>query len=384
MKKEINLSEVGEFLQDANYIRNNLEDLSKLGLKFIDFPENIKKNPIFITEYFSRIESNKKEYKHIPQEVLKDQFFVSACLRLNPDIYLLADPICHTEFAFETLKIHQSEKYLKYAKESDLNNKEFCQNALLINIENFKYMPEKFRADKDLVIGNLTHRFHSDNGHRAEELIKYIPENVLDDRNFVTNMLGKNAQVFRHLPKKYRSDESIAMNIVKNDSLMFESVDESLKKNKEFVLDLLKYGEIIKNSWNSDKKFYNTHIIAELDESYFTRDFCERYSSPIRNIYTSMNKKVRSNLEIIRSLYLFEEEKQIDREFYQSIFLNKIPNEALVREMKDFVESCSHNDLFKPNLAPLKMMKLIETFQIRKELQEELTSNAPISKKLKL
>jgi hypothetical protein len=394
MKDEIKLVDIELYkkdpsiLQDIAYLRHNLEELSNHGLKYMDFPENIRKNPIFVAEYFSKIEANKKEYKHIPSELLKDQFFVSSCLMKNPDIYLLADPSCHTEFAFKTLSRHHSSKYLKYAKEIDLNNKEFCKQALNINVTNFQYMPEEFRADKEIIMHHLYDRFwKSDKPGRAEIIGRNIPEYVFEDKKFVENILDKNIYIFRELPNIYKENESIAYKAVCEDSANFASVDIKLKQNKNFVNKLLEHGKNFKsNSFSNiyNHRFHSTEIIMELDESYFTRDFCEKNSAEIRNTYTALNKKIRGNIEVIRSIYLFDSEGQIEGELYQSIFLNKIPNEALVREIKDFVAGNSRSELFEINSGPLKLIKLIETFELRKELNTELTSNAQLTKKMKL
>jgi hypothetical protein len=362
MKDEIKLVDIELYkkdpsiLQDIAYLRHNLEELSNHGLKYMDFPENIRKNPIFVAEYFSKIEANKKEYKHIPSELLKDQFFVSSCLMKNPDIYLLADPSCHTEFAFKTLSRHHSSKYLKYAKE--------------------------------IIMHHLYDRFwKSDKPGRAEIIGRNIPEYVFEDKKFVENILDKNIYIFRELPNIYKENESIAYKAVCEDSANFASVDIKLKQNKNFVNKLLEHGKNFKsNSFSNiyNHRFHSTEIIMELDESYFTRDFCEKNSAEIRNTYTALNKKIRGNIEVIRSIYLFDSEGQIEGELYQSIFLNKIPNEALVREIKDFVAGNSRSELFEINFGPLKLIKLIETFELRKELNTELTSNAQLTKKLKL
>lgn len=392
MIKEINLVDAElykknpEILQDISYLRYNLKNLHEAGLNYIDFPQNIRESHIFTMQYFSEIEANKKEYKHIPKDLLKDQFFVSACLKSNPDIYLLADSCCHTEFAFKTLRKFHYDKYLKYANEKDLNSKEFCKEALATTVFNFKYMPKEFRADKEIILANLTERFaRSSDLVRAEQIVKYIPEEVFEDRKFVKDMLDKNLDVFRFLPTSYKADEEIANNIVRKDSTYFHVVDKSLKKNKDFVFELLDYGDSFSNRFfSSERKFYNRHIIVQLDESYFTREFCEKHSSTIRGIYTEMDKQIRGNLEIIRSVYLFDSDERIEREYYQSRFLNKIPNEDLVKEIKDFVASTPDGDLFDFKSAPVRLVKLIDTFLLRKELNTELSSNVPTSKKMKL
>jgi hypothetical protein len=391
MKNEINLIDVNlykqnpKMLEDASYLRNNLKELHESGLRFMDFPESVRRNPIFVTEYFSKIEATKKEYKYIPEELLKDQFFISACLILNPDIYLLADVSCHTDFAFKTLKKYQTEKYLKYASDSNLKDKEFCKEALGANVENFQYMPKEFREDKELILNNLSEKFYYSNKYeRAEQIVKYIPEHVFEDRKFVIDMLDKNMEVFKFLPTKYKSDSTIAYNVICNDSSFFSYADITLKQNKEFVFKLLEYGEQANNRyWANNRKFYNTHIIEELDETYFTREFCEKYSLSIRKTYEKMNKKVRGNLEIVRAVYLFNLENTIDGEYYQAKFINKIPNELLVREIKDFVAASNYKDLYQ-EVGHTRLVKLIETFQLRKDLNSELSSNTPTSKKLKL
>jgi len=373
-------------LQDIAYVRANLGSLYEIGLKFDNYPVNLKNHILFITEYFSTIATNKKEYKHIPKTLLNDQFFISACLRQNPDIYLLADNSCHTEFAFKALCKYHPSQYLKYAKESDLNNIDFCKEALKVSYTNFQYMPEKFKENSDLIMNTLSpNNLDRKNISRAESVVRHIPAHILEDKKFVDAMLDKNPYAFNFLPQKYKKDEYFAYKIVCKDSKFFKELDESLKNNEEFVNKVLIHGKITKRGFSYNSAFEraeNIDILIELDNKFFTRDLCEEYSEDIKKIYTSMNKKIRANLEVIRANFLNNPSRDKQYELYKMSFLSKIPNEDLVQEIRAFTTSTSGNELYE--IGPSRIVKLIENFELKKALEKELSSNEQATKKMKL
>jgi hypothetical protein len=391
MTKEINLENLEvyknnpEILKDITYLKENLKMLHISGMKFKDFPEEVRKNPFFALEYFSTIVTDKKEYKHIPLELLKEQFFVSACLQKNPDIYLLADSSCHTEYAFLTLRKQQKASFLKYAKESDLNNKEFCMEALNDAFTNFRYIPENFRSDHSIIMKTLKESIYSsDNYDRAEEVIKHIPQKILEDNNFVGEMLDCNKYVFNFLPVEYRKDTGIAEEMVCRDTSLFSAVDISLKQNKEFVEKLFDFQERHKKNYNFRRieKFSESQILKNLDETFLDRDFCEKHAKGFRKVFTEMDKKVRSNLELIRCLYVYDPKEDSNSELYSAKFLSKIKNEELVEIMKNYIREAPKNMSYK-EIQP-HMLKLIDSYVMQKELQSTLPENETKVKRMKI
>lgn len=373
-----------DILQDIAYLKVNLLALYSEGLRFKDYPENIRKNSFFVLDYFSKLSVNKKEYAEIPQNLLKDQFFVNACISLNPDVYLLADPSCHTDYAFMSIKNCHPEKFLKYAKESNLNDSAFCKEALKISFTNFRYLPEKFKKDNNIIMETLKGVWYGDEHVHAQEVVKYLPGDMLKDREFVIKMLDCNLSSFQYLPKEYRKDFQIAEKVVCKDSSFFELVDVSLKDNKEFVNKLFEYKEKCEKQYSFRvlEKFKVEDILKELGESFLTRDFCEKHSDGFRNIYTEINKKLRGNLELIRCLYVFDPVKDKKTSLYESRFLSKIPNPELVEMMKNAYR-CLPTDNFYKN-AQENMLKLVEVYTLQKELKSSLQENEPKAKRIKI
>lgn len=360
-------------LFDISYVKNNL---TCLGLKFSEFPDELKNNQFFVLEYFSNIATDKKEYKLIPTNLLSEQFFVSACLEKNPDIYLMADTKCHTEHAFKTLRANHPHSFLKYAKESDLNNFAFCQEALKLSPFNFKYLPEKLRSDITICKQVLKHDSY------VETVAKNIPDYCKQDSKFITELLNTNELIFSYIPKHYRVNEDLCFHIVKKNTVFFKDVDESLKSNKVFVERLLKHKEDAEKSYNtfSVRNFNIEHILVQVPNSFYTKDFSLKYKDKLNRCFSDLPKEHRSNTEIIKAVYE-SNKKNNDREVFQSKFLNKITDIELQNEIKNFVQQFERREILE---AQKNIISVIETFELKRQLQNELPTNQITTKKMKI
>ena len=366
-----------EILQDIAYVKINL---SNIKLKFSEYPDSIQKNPFFVYEYFSRVETNKKEYKHIPSQLLKDPFFINSCLKLNPDIYLLADPSCHTECAFLALKEYHPTSYLKYAKESDLNNSDFCMEALKVSEFNYAYLPDKMKRNWEIIKKVFYYESY------ASLLTKEIPKDLIKDRKFVESLLDVSISAFPHLPSQYRDDPEIAFKVVSKNTTCFSSVSERLRSDKDWIENLINYKK------NADKQYRFEavrmlsieEILLNIPAKLFVEipSICEDYSEKIRSIYPKLNKEVRMLHNVLKAVYDYDVNKVHNTSLYQSSFLNKIPDETLAKQMKELIKNQDNTNFYKE--IPSKMVKLIDSYFLHKDLKENLSVNQTTTKIIKI
>ncbi|NCQ52365.1 hypothetical protein GW796_10885 [archaeon] len=358
-------------INDTSYLLFNFRDL-KMNLK--DYPESIKSNDFFLYEYFSKVPSNKKEYKLIPPHLLKSTFFVAACLKVNPDIYLLADKSCHTNYSFDVIKVYHPSSYMKYANESDLNNKEFCLNSLSVSTLNYQFFPNEIKEDFNIC--NIIVK----KDHALGKFVEHIPESKIKDTSFVKSLIKTNVNIFKFLPSEYRSNEDISLPIIRLNTNFFIDLDISLKENENFINEVFKYYKKTKNIYDDFSKFNIKNVIAELPLKFFTPTFCQEYKKEIKSLFKSLPKQHRGDINVIRSVYL-ENEKAQDIECFQSIFLNKITDLDLQQSLKNF---CKQFEVRRTIESQQYILKFLDKYHINKELKESLEINEGKVKKIKI
>jgi len=351
-----------EILNDFGYVNLYLEFIK---LKFEEYPDLIKKNQFFIYDYFSRVETDKKEYKNIPSNFLKDPFFVSSCLIKNPDIYLLADPSCHSECSFLTIKKNHPNSYLKYAQEKDANDFKFCMESLTTSPLNYRYLPDKFKRNNDILKKVFYYPMY------AEPLTKHIPKDLIEDQNFVESLLNISLHVFPSLPLKYRNDEEFTFKIISKDTSFFDSVSDTLKNNKDFIHRLLNHKkEMDKNyQFHTIKNFSVDHILLGASKNVFIEYpniFMENHDRLI-SVYHKLNKDIRSIPNVIKSIFNYDPKEDNKSRIYETSFLNKIPEDQLVRLIKSTLKNIDYRGDFHIN-AQYNVSKLIDSYFLKQKL----------------
>ncbi len=198
---------------------------------FQDYPKELHNNIFFILEYFTHINRPSKDFKYIPQELLKDSFFISACLVKNPDIYLLADASIHSTSLLELIKKNSPHSYLKYAPEKDLNDLNYCKQALKVSKLNFEFVPNHLKT-LDLCLDTIEDMTIS-------YTMKSLPKDIKNDFDSIKKIVNHNVNSFQYIKETFRNDKEYCSLIVKENTQLFQYVSDELKKNEEFVFDVL-------------------------------------------------------------------------------------------------------------------------------------------------
>lgn len=298
--------------------------------KFKDYPIDTQENIFFIFKYFTTIQSNNKEYHFIPKELLEDKYFVFDCLKINPDIYLLADKVHCQEF-FNILKQYHPNTYLKYASEKQLSDKQFCLDSIKKAPYNYEYAPIELKLDKILVqsvFENLAY---------PKELAKTIPKKIINDDDFMYSLLRKNPNIFYGISNKIKPTKELYKMLVFKDSQTFKYFNEEFKKDKSFLEDIIKEKEYKESIYNYDytRGFSFDNILENIGTNMFSEEFCQKYANNIIDCYGKLSKDIRGLDNIIK--ILFDDNIPIKNgtksNTTESSFVSKIPIKSLVDEL---------------------------------------------------
>jgi hypothetical protein len=367
-----------KILNDFGYVKLDLEFIK---LKFEEYPDLIKNNPFFIYDYFSRVGTDKKEYKHIPPNLLKDPFFVSSCLIKNPDIYLLANSDCHSECSFLTIKEHHPNSYLKYAQEKDINNLYFCQEALRISPLNYRYLPDQFKRNHDIIKKVFYYPMY------AEPLTKHIPKDLIEDNQFVQSLLNISRHVFPYLPIKYRDDEDLAFKMITKDTSFFDSASDNLKNNKDWLNRLFKQHKYMeKNHLFQESQYFQVdHILLGIPKKIFLEspEFYMENINRLISVYPKLSKEIRLIPNLIKSIFNFDPKEDNNSRIYETSFLNKIPEDELVKLIKLTLKNIDTRTDFYIH-AQYNVSKLIDSYFLKKNLTLNIETNEIKTKTIKI
>lgn len=358
--KNLSPSFVAAFAKDPSLINNVyyiMHNIEKLGLFFNDYPEEFRKDDLFITSYFSQCKTTKKEYKNIPDHLLKNPFFVHSCLKVNPDIYLLADASCHNVFAVEKLKLLYPQSYAKYAFPEQLADKKFCLDAVTINKFNYQYLPEEQRCDKDIILKAL--KEYGTSVRYVSEMGKYIPQKMMETEaqaDYLLNYVSKT--LFPHLPAKFRENPYIVKKILSEDTNYLLYTTDALKNNEEFIHSVMQIAS------NDFSKISASTIMQYLPIKYFTDDFCYTYKDHLVDIYNVLPKEHKQNQHIIK--YAFEAASP--SRAYELI--SCVPN----KELKEYLKESKKIHKGAEKKFHSDAVNIISSYFLKKELEESLSN----------
>lgn len=353
------------------------EALPYLGMKFKQFPEELKSNSLFITSYFSKISSNNAEYKFIPKELLNNSFFIYKCLIANPDLYLIIDEKYKTPDLYEHLYKYHYNCILKYV--DDKKEFSFYEKIIRSYKQNYAYAPEHIKSDPRIY--NFVFQSHLPNHFSPEVLFKYFPENLKNNSEVINQLINNNISIFPYLPEKFLSDKNFCLNVVGKNSLCISCVSEVLLSDVDWIESLIKKYYTRNNTWHGNAaEFKIQHILFAIPLSFYDFAFCNRFAEQISSFFESFPLSHRSNQLFIETAfeYLIQHKKSEIPYHY----LNSIGNEELKKGIKAY--SKEFKKQFNKELDASEALLFIKQFHLNRKLNEDLNTSSSSSKKFKI
>jgi hypothetical protein len=169
--------------------------------------------------------------------------------------------------------------------------------------------------------------------------LKYAPEHIKNDKEFVTNIVSKCSYAFKFISANLRDDEDIATIAINDNQELFKFVSVILRDDKDFVMKILKRSAtdsfyIYKYLSDRLKKDSDVVIHSLFSNCSVYYDFSEQLQQNdcLKSIYYLIRQEDKSNLP-----YIYVSEDILDDMLYQvSIYFN---NEAWVQLYKYLEET---------------------------------------------
>lgn len=352
------------------------EALPYLGMKFKEFPEELKTNPLFITSYFSKISSNNAEYKLIPKELLNNPFFIYKCLTVNPDLYLIIDKKYKTNELYEHLYKYHHNSILKYV--DDQKEFSFYEKIIRSYKQNYAYAPEHIKSDPRIY--NFVFQTNLPNHFFPEVLFKYFPDNLKDNPEVINKLVNNNISIVPYLPEKYLNDKNFCLNIIGKNSLCINYVSEDLRSNPDWVDSLIQKYYKNNNVWQNGSEFKIKHILFALPLSFYDAAFCNRFAEQISSSFENFPLSHRGNPLFIETAFEYLIKHKNNEIPYH--YLNYIGDDELKKGVKAY--SKEFKKQYNKYLDANEALLFIKQFHLNRKLNEDLNDNQSISEKIKI
>lgn len=345
-----------QLLEDITYLFHNIEYLPN-SLKKL--PPSFLQNEVLMAEFLSKRRIDEKDYRYIPQTLLKNGFFLMRAMNYNPDLYFLADAAFKPHL-FERLEKTASRSILKYASKEQLNDDAWVKEKIRSERSNFSYAPERIRAQAE-VYNNLL--------YFSPEFVADLPQSVLDNEQTVNRIVFNiNADTFAYLPDKYRNDVDFAQLAILKKNNNISHIGNELKKDDSFYQYFIDLYQTKKHQFLSNQFNFST-ILLNLPEHFYTPDFCATHAKDIADNFPSYSASLRANLHVILAA-------TASSSFLEAHYVSKINNLELRQEIKQLKRDKIINN-------SQHAQKYLQSYILKQHLTENMTQKDSV-KRLKI
>jgi len=157
--------------------------------------------------------------------------------------------------------VKQNGYALLYADKSLKRNRSFVREAMINNVESFKYADEAIKSDKNMALMAVRKKSEllewvNDILKRDREIIvealkenykglKFADNSIKRDKKFMMECVKQYPCSLEYAHETLKRDKEIVMMAVKKDRYSFQYADESIRRDKQFIEELASKGVII-------------------------------------------------------------------------------------------------------------------------------------------
>jgi hypothetical protein len=124
--------------------------------------------------------------------------------------------------------IINSENVKLFAKA--IKNLDDAKRLVKRETSSYTYLSQDMKKDK--IVSEIAISVgYADEG----ENFKSLPKILLDDKQFITNLLEKSPSILKYLPETYKKDKDVALKVLNKDIRCFEFIDKSLQSYSELI-----------------------------------------------------------------------------------------------------------------------------------------------------
>jgi hypothetical protein len=213
-----------------------------------------------------------------------------------------------------------------------------------------------------------------------KEFYEYMPKNLIDNEEFVLELLKIKGYFMIYLPDKYKNNKNMALIALKESGYIYNYLSKDLQEDKEIFITAYCHSEvdgiIIFNA--PDKFSRDIKFIIELDKYKLENSdtilddtmlsFIPRYVHPLNNIYFNNKENVKLILEYNYNFFKYiSDELKEDKDIIIFALNNGVPFYEIpekLKEDKDVVITALKINGLLLKLIPEKFKKNKEVVQV--------------------
>lgn len=336
-------------------------------LKFNQFPENIRSNPIFVLQYFSHVEATQKEYNEIPSHYFDNSIFMLSALEKNPDLYLLLSEKQKKPEYFKKIEEDRYKLILKYASPELLNDFAYCKEAVKKNGFNYQYASSEIQHDHDVC--KELFRFAN-----AAPFVQLLPKKILDDTTFITPLITT-PQFFSYLPSTYKEDKKLCLKLIMKNSGFYEHISPLLKNDIQFIDKVICEYQHQFNYGNLSKFFHINEVLSHIPMELLNSDIIELHKKEILTDFSIFSEEKRKSfpfLLIVSDLLINQREITLRVDLKELI--KAIPYPALRKSLTSYMKENKFNNQY------LEVGKMIASYCLKQQLEKSLDHSPSLAK----
>ncbi|EFC41328.1 predicted protein [Naegleria gruberi] len=274
-----------EFQQDENFLR-----------ELIDTNTDYLKHLIFATEHDKNSAKAKKCREILSNDSLRrkmenDEKFILHYCAVDPELFRLISPklLVDKKFLFNILeKIEKCpfalSTVLNHIPEVMKSDFDIMLKAVKIDPISFMHASDQLMHDQEFVLKCL--------GRYSDLIFPMIPNEFLQDREFLMEMLEINGSLLEYAPSEFQDDEEMVLQALKSDGGSIDFVSTRLKNDRDFLLKAKKQTNLYVNLLS--RAIVNDEFLLESLESPFVDDVYEEIEARgLRDNYDFMKEAIK-------------------------------------------------------------------------------------------
>ena len=389
-----------ELLENSEFA---LDSLGHLSLSLKDYPEQYRKNELFLYQYFIRTSADVKEYRFIPEHFMSNPFFLSPAIRRNPDLYLLLEEknisVKQKKELYQIIAQTYPQKILKYAGDELLQSFSFCEQAIQRYSDNYQYAPE-FVKTNEAIINRL---FKTIQPIVDCPLARYIPEKLFDNPKFSYTMLSLNLGTYPYFPKHVRGDKNLALYALSKSAQFFPAISEELQHDPEVIEYVLNFHKKIQHLSSSElfSQFSHIHfrdsahyqllanysivpLLINLPLSFYDKEQLEYFQKDISESFALFPKSHRKDPDFIQAAFTWNKDTDTPNEkICDGKYINLIQDKNIQKDIGNIISE-NRNLRKQGKIFYQTCQKHIERYFSARRLERELDKKEFTTSRMKI
>lgn len=156
-------------------------------------------------------------------------------------------------------EIIENDRYILEVEETLQNSKEFILEAVKRNCNTYRYIKDKFKADREIALQAINTKNFC---FCKYTMLYYASKEMKNDKEIALQAIKNRPEALKIVSKELRADKEVVLTAVKKDGLTLQYADITLQNDKEIVKAALKNNGMALEFAHNDLKA-NPEIVLE-------------------------------------------------------------------------------------------------------------------------